>query len=125
MQWAWPNRDDEGFLLNNSDRPIAGEITLQRGDLVDRWGIENTPYFSPLATPYAMRSLPPSALNLPYSVYEIKKPMKVLAGPIAPGFEQPGLGTQYVTHIKPRELYSGKWIRKLSDEEVKELFKDY
>ncbi|KAF3009431.1 hypothetical protein E8E13_000177 [Curvularia kusanoi] len=121
-QWNWPNASQEGFLLDENGRPISGTCTLEIGVLIDRFGHEDTPYFAPFATPYRMRSLPPSSLNDDYAVYEVRKTLSVLTGPIAPGFEQPGLGTQYIAKMEPGELYGGTWLRKLGHEEVLSLF---
>ncbi|KAG9197307.1 hypothetical protein G6514_001867, partial [Epicoccum nigrum] len=88
-RWKWPNASQEGFLLNQDGQPIAGTTMLGVGTLIDRFGHEDTTYFAPFATPYSMRSLPPSSLNDEYAVYAVKKSIAVVAGPIAPGFEQP------------------------------------
>ncbi|KAF2206679.1 hypothetical protein CERZMDRAFT_25648, partial [Cercospora zeae-maydis SCOH1-5] len=93
--WHWPNPSQKGFLLDVSGDPISGYIDLEVGTLVDRFGHNDTTYFAPFATPFAMRSLPPSSLNDEYAIYRVEKTLRVRAGPIAPGLEQPGLGTQY------------------------------
>lgn len=59
-----------------------------------RFGFGDTAYFAPLGTPYAMRSLPPSVLFLPYTVFRVLRLLVVDAGPAEPGFGQPGLETQ-------------------------------
>ena len=108
--------------MNQDGHPIAGTTTLGVGILIDRFGHDDTTYFAPFATPYSMRSLPPSSLNDTYAVYVVKKPITVVAGPIAPGFEQPGLGTQYISRMKPADLFDGSWLRKLSANEVLSLY---
>lgn len=61
-------------------------------------------YVSAADAPYSQRALPPSNLDTnpqtpdyPYSyhVYEVRKPIEVEGGPIAPWFGQPGLGAQF------------------------------
>jgi len=63
-------------------------------------------FISAAAAPYSQRALPPSNLDTnpsapdyPYNyhVYEVKKPLTVVGGPIAPWFGQPGLGAQFYT----------------------------
>lgn len=72
-----------------------------------------------------MRSLPPSSLNDEYAVYEVKQRLRVSAGPIAPGFEQPGMGTQFISSVGKEELFEGEtWLRKLSKEENESLYRE-
>lgn len=87
IQWHWPNARQSDFLLSSSEIPIKGDIELSPGTLIDRFGHDDTVYFAPLGTPFAMRSLSPSSLNDEYAVYEVKQKLGVNAGPIAPGFE--------------------------------------
>lgn len=49
-----------------------------------------------MGTPYEKRALAPGTELKPYSVFEVTKPIEVQAGKIAPWFDQPGGGTQYV-----------------------------
>lgn len=130
--WFWPNGSQDGFVLDNANQAIKTKITLGSGTLLDRFGNEDTAYFAPFATPYAMRSLPPSSLNDPYAVYVVKQALEVYAGPIAPGFEQSGLGTQYIVadgKLKEKDstgkmkLFEGTWLRKLRPDEVERLYK--
>lgn len=77
-----------------------------------------------------MRSLPPSSLNDEYAVYRVVRALSVDAGPIAPGFEQPGLGTQYISKVGKEELFDVKrsegerWVVKLEKEEVERLYRN-
>ncbi|KAF2753052.1 hypothetical protein EJ05DRAFT_480763 [Pseudovirgaria hyperparasitica] len=43
-----------------------------------------------------MRSLSPDILWAKYTVYKVVKEFEAKVGPIEPGFEQPGYGTQIV-----------------------------
>lgn len=77
---------------------------LHAGQKVDRFGNEAGRYLAPAGTKYGKRSIPPSSLNTadprhPYNyyLYRVTRDVTVCAGPIAPAFEQPGLGVQYVT----------------------------
>ncbi|MEK0096981.1 TNT domain-containing protein [Streptomyces sp. A475] len=100
--WRYPDAD--GYAKNSQGQPIAAELELHKGQRVDRFGNEAGRYLAPAGTKYGKRSIPPSSLNTadprhPYNyyLYKVMKDFKVCAGPIAPAFEQPGLGVQYVT----------------------------
>ncbi|MET8398945.1 TNT domain-containing protein [Streptomyces sp900116325] len=100
--WRYPDAD--GYAKNPQGRPIAAELVLHKGQKVDRFGNEAGRYLAPAGTKYGKRSIPPSSLNTadprhPYNyyLYRVTRDVKVCAGPIAPAFEQPGLGVQYVT----------------------------
>lgn len=133
--WKWPNEKSNGFVLDNAKNPIKGYVTIKKYALIDRFGDENTAYFCPFGTPFMMRSLPPSMLRNPdptwnekdqdkYRVYEVLDDLTVEAGPIEPGFEQMGGGTQYIVPGESAfELENKKKIRKLSDDEVGKLYK--
>ncbi|MFE4674244.1 TNT domain-containing protein [Streptomyces sp. NPDC056723] len=100
--WRYPDAD--GYAKNSQGQPIAAELELHAGQKVDRFGNEAGRYLAPAGTKYGKRSIPPSSLNTtdprhPYNyyLYKVTRDVKVCAGPIAPAFEQPGLGVQYVT----------------------------
>lgn len=101
-EYSYP--PENGFLLDNSDppEPIKGEVVLKKGQMLDRFGSEGGEYLGAADAPFDQRSLPPEALNtfdgeVPYNyhVYTVIKDLLVEAGPIAPWFGQPGLGTQF------------------------------
>lgn len=58
--WDYPA--DNGFALTPDGKPIAGNLTLARGTLIDRFGGEGGNYVGPAGAPYMQRSLPPSNL---------------------------------------------------------------
>ena len=84
----WPI--DDGF----AEYPET--ITLQPGTIIDRYGSDYGTFTSPQGIPYANRALAPGTELKPYSVFEVVKPIEVQAGKIAPWFNQPGGGVQYV-----------------------------
>jgi len=97
--WRYP--PDNGFLILNG-HPDEFPFILLPGRLIDRFGSEFGSFLAPLDTSYAARSLPPQSLDnfdpaytCNYHDYRVLKPFAVEAGPIAPGFGQPGRGTQY------------------------------
>ncbi|KAJ8065315.1 hypothetical protein OCU04_006006 [Sclerotinia nivalis] len=104
-QFIYPGDETHGFSTDINGKPISGLISLPPDTYLDRFGGEKTGMFlSSADTPYSQRSLPPSNLNnrvddpgFPnnYHVYRVTKYLKLYAGPIAPWFGQPGLGTQF------------------------------
>ncbi|MEU5806603.1 TNT domain-containing protein [Streptomyces sp. NPDC047718] len=106
--YKYPNSD--GFARDPSGQIIATETTLEPGLLLDRFGAEFGSFLAPAGTKYGERSIPPSNLNtqdprwpFDYHLYRVKKPILVCAGPTLPWFEQPGLGVQYVTSVRPAQ----------------------
>jgi hypothetical protein len=97
--WRYP--PDNGFLILHG-QPDEFRFVLVPGRQVDRFGSEFGTFLAPVDTSYAERSLPPQNLDnfdpaytCSYHDYRVLKPFTVEAGPIAPGFGQPGRGTQY------------------------------
>ncbi|KAF2817354.1 uncharacterized protein BDZ99DRAFT_493191 [Mytilinidion resinicola] len=111
-----------GFHTSTIGAPIAANMTLQRGTLLDRFGSERGNFMSPAGSPYAQRSLPPSNLDAApgaefpwnYHVYEVEVPFVVLAGPIAPWFGQVGLGVQFQMEKSVQRLVEGGWIGRVN-----------
>ncbi len=71
---------------------------MEVGDVIDRYGLADGSFASPSGTPFDERALPPSSVGSEYTQYEVLKPLPegVTEGSIAPWFEQPGGGVQYV-----------------------------
>ncbi|KAJ9303485.1 hypothetical protein DTO217A2_7075 [Paecilomyces variotii] len=117
-----------GFVIDTENQPILGNATLPVGAKVDRFGSEYGSFLAPLGAPYIQRALPPSNLNAApgadypynYHVYQVTKEFVVGMGPIAPWFEQPGAGTQYVTYDKVIDLINGGFLRRLTEDEYDE-----
>ncbi|MFD0267261.1 TNT domain-containing protein [Streptomyces sp. NPDC127106] len=106
--YRYPNSD--GFARDANGQIIATEVTLQPGQLLDRFGAEFGSFLAPAGTKYGARSIPPSNLNtqdprwpFDYHLYRVKQPILVCAGPTLPWFEQPGEGVQYVTTVTPAQ----------------------
>ncbi|KAJ6128229.1 hypothetical protein N7471_009446 [Penicillium samsonianum] len=131
-KWTWPNGSyhypsQGGFVLESDGQPILGNVTLEVGRKIDRFGGEGGNYFSPLGAPYIERALPPSNLDtfdgkFPYNyhVYEVIQELAVTLGPVAPWFEQPGMGTQFTTTSNVSVLLDGKFLRLLERSEYDE-----
>ncbi|RKR92424.1 uncharacterized protein DUF4237 [Micromonospora pisi] len=97
--WVYPPAD--GFLVL-FDQPIRFAQTLRAGSRIDRFGYPGGAYLAPARTLFLQRALPPQNLNTPngtaqsnYHLYCVLKAFRVDSGPIAPWFEQLGLGLQY------------------------------
>ena len=91
--------DSAGNIIWPVNQGFAGTPVvkvLEPGTRIDRYGYESGRYVSPAGTPYEQRALAPGTEKKPYKVYEIVKPVEVQAGKIAPWFDEPGGGTQYV-----------------------------
>ncbi|KAJ6017832.1 hypothetical protein N7451_001211 [Penicillium sp. IBT 35674x] len=113
-----------GFVITNAGASILGNTTLPVGQKLDRFGSEYGSFLAPLGAPYIERSLPPSNLNTfdgdyPYNyyVYQVTKSFVVGLGPIAPWFEQPGMGTQFLSYKSVKDLLAGGYLRRLKPEE--------
>ncbi|KAL4808083.1 hypothetical protein BDV18DRAFT_95947 [Aspergillus unguis] len=116
-----------GFVVDDAGATIIGNVTLPVGQKLDRFGSEYGSFLAPLGAPYIERSLPPSNLitydgNYPfnYHVYAVEKEFVVGLGPIAPWFEQPGMGTQFVTYSNVMSLIEGGFLRRLEESEYDE-----
>ncbi|HEL0610584.1 TPA: TNT domain-containing protein [Streptococcus equi subsp. zooepidemicus] len=74
---------------------------IDPGTLVDRYGNNNTGrYFSPAGASFGERALPPYMEKMPKKTYITIKPIPNKKGPVAPWFDQPGMGTQYFTDME-------------------------
>jgi hypothetical protein len=111
--WRWDQVPADGFAVHEADGqmvPDRYEVELQPGTQIDRFGDAGGQYLSPDGLPYEQRGLPPSNLvpkpgtetvvndahPFNYYRYEVVRPFKVDAGGIAPAFEQPGGGIQFL-----------------------------
>ncbi|KAJ0413652.1 hypothetical protein BJY00DRAFT_319592 [Aspergillus carlsbadensis] len=118
---------ENGFVVDDDEVPIIGNVTLPVGQKLDRFGSEYGTFLAALGAPYIERSLPPSNLithdgNYPfnYHVYQVTREFVVGLGPIAPWFEQPGMGTQFVAPTNVLGLIEGGFLRRLDESEYDE-----
>ena len=77
---------------------------FSRGSFADAHIFLAGQYVSAADAPFSQRSLPPSSLDTAdneskypydYHIYIVNVSFTVIGGPIAPWFDQPGLGAQY------------------------------
>lgn len=110
----WTDRDGNiKWPANDGFKAESVKLTLQPGARVDRYGSEYGTFVCPEGVPYEMRSLAPGSETKPYNVYEVLKPVEVLSGEIAPWFDQPGGGIQYMFDKSIRELIEAGILAKV------------
>ncbi|KAG5922999.1 hypothetical protein E4U61_004582 [Claviceps capensis] len=112
---------ENGFQLDSHKHAIKQTAVLCPGTLVDRFGGEQGSFLAPAGMHYEARSIPPLSLvadkgpnrsPFNYHVYMVLKPMHVTAGCIAPWFEQPGLGVQYLINGSVTAAIQEGFLRK-------------
>jgi len=81
--------------------------------LVDRYGRITGSFASPVGTPLEMRALPYNSVKTPYGIFEVVKPVKVLAGQATPAFGQIGMGTQYKFFLPIEDLINAGILRRV------------
>ena len=101
----WPTND--GFVN------IPTNEILQAGTRLDRYGSDFGSFTSPEGVPYKMRSVVPGTDLEPYSVFEVVKPIEVKSGQIAPWFDEPGGGIQYLMPQTIEDLLNAGIIRRI------------
>jgi hypothetical protein len=104
--WRYP--PDLGFAHSggwSNGRVLRSRMTLKTGSLTDRFGSPYGAFLAPGGTSFGARALPPDRLNTRaddpahlcnYHLYRVSKAFDVDTGPIAPAFQQPGRGLQYL-----------------------------
>ncbi|MCY8381202.1 glycohydrolase toxin TNT-related protein [Bacillus haynesii] len=104
---------DINWPPNNGFDGEPVKMKLQKGMLIDRFGGSGGSFFSPEGIPYEQRALALHSDEVDYYVYEVIRPLEVDGGKIAPWFDRPGGGTQYIKYHENGEAYS---INELIDE---------
>ena len=104
--WRYP--PDLGFAHSggwSNGRVLRSRRTLKAGTLTDRFGSPYGAFLAPGGTSFGARALPPDSLSTRtddpahlcnYHLYRVSRAFDVDAGPIAPAFQQPGGGLQYL-----------------------------
>ncbi|MGJ0578241.1 TNT domain-containing protein [Xenorhabdus bovienii] len=113
---AWP--PNSGFVH-------VTPTTLQPGTKIDRYGgwydkngvfNDTGTFVAPAGATFESRALQQAALEKPYKVYEVIKPIKADSGPAIPWFGQKGMGMQH--DFKPygndiQTLLDGSFIKEI------------
>src|SRR5262245_50477274 len=79
-------------------------VRLAPGTVIDRFGHPGGRFLAPAGASYMGRSVPYDRFKMPYYRYVVVRPLRVLAGPSAPWFDQPGGGAQYKTAKSVQQL---------------------
>jgi len=88
---------------------------LMPGQIIDRYGGTGySRFFSPQGTPDWARSLPPGTAGQPLRTFEVVKPFEVQLGKVAPLFNQPGGGIQYMTPVRLEILLKRGIIKEIT-----------
>ncbi len=95
----WPPND--GFVSGTQKVE-----TLHPGTRLDRYGNPTGSFLAPESDSFPSRSLAPHSEQAPYYVYEVIDDLEVTSGKIAPWFDQPGGGTQFIKYHSNGETYT-------------------
>ncbi|HCK0308673.1 TPA: ribonuclease YeeF family protein, partial [Listeria innocua] len=87
----WP--PDDGFVTGSQEVQ-----NLSPGMRIDRYGTPDGSFLAPESDSFASRALAPHSENAPYYVYEVIDDFDITSGEIAPWFNQPGGGTQFIKY---------------------------
>jgi hypothetical protein len=104
------------FYPENAGFAGATERTfLMPGQVIDRYGGSGySRFFSPQGTADWARSLPPGTAGQPLRTFEVVKPFEVQSGTVAPWFNQPGGGLQYLTPVRLETLLKRGIIKEVT-----------
>ncbi len=105
---------DINWPINDGFSEYPSDFTLEVGSKIDRYGSDYGTFTSPLGIAYEQRALAPGTELKPYSVFEVLKPIDVKAGGIAPWFNQPGGGIQYIMPDIIDELIDTGYLRRIN-----------
>ncbi|MGN9866330.1 glycohydrolase toxin TNT-related protein [Bacillus swezeyi] len=103
---------------NNGFEGEPVKMKLEEGRLIDRYGGPGGSFFSPEGIPYEQRALALHSDEADYYVYRVLEDFEVTGGKIAPWFDRPGGGIQYIKYHDNGKTYS---IEELVQEELIEL----
>ncbi|ECB9828304.1 DUF4237 domain-containing protein [Listeria monocytogenes] len=95
----WP--PDDGFVTGSQEVQ-----NLSPGMRIDRYGTPDGSFLAPESDSFASRALAPHSENAPYYVYEVIDDFDITSGEIAPWFNQPGGGTQFIKYHSNGEPYT-------------------
>jgi len=104
---GWPA--DDGFLGPTRKKELAP------GTLVDRYGGDDrSVFFAPAGTPLEARALRLEGRLEPLRTFEVIAPLQVRSGLSMPWFGQIGLGTQYRSNVRLKELINAQILREIT-----------
>ncbi|WP_329071553.1 TNT domain-containing protein [Amycolatopsis sp. NBC_01480] len=91
-------------------------VVLPKDTLLDRFGGEHGRVFAADGTPFAKRSLPPSAVDEGYRRYRVVKPVPMWRSTSAEWFGQPGGGIRYRAVLAADELVTLGFLAEVTGE---------
>ncbi|HHZ06204.1 MAG TPA: glycohydrolase toxin TNT-related protein [Clostridiales bacterium] len=93
IRWPGQNGDIniDGFLNGHYE-----DVKLYEGKELDRYGSNWGTFFGETGTPVEKRAMAPTSDFSTYNQYVVKKELPVRRGVIAPWFDEPGLGVQFM-----------------------------
>ncbi|WP_077735472.1 glycohydrolase toxin TNT-related protein [Bacillus sonorensis] len=103
---------------NNGFEGEPVKMQLKEGMLIDRYGGPGGSFFSPEGIPYEQRALALHSDEADYYVYRVVEDFEVTGGKIAPWFDRPGGGTQFIKYHDNGKAYS---LNELIEEELIEF----
>ncbi|MGQ4666365.1 TNT domain-containing protein [Metabacillus halosaccharovorans] len=86
---------------------------LKKGMLIDRFGAPGGGFFSPEGIPYEQRALELDSDGADYYIYRVLEDFDVTIGKIAPWFDIPGGGTQFIKYHSNGKAYSIEELEEL------------
>ncbi|GHF22868.1 hypothetical protein GCM10017786_66170 [Amycolatopsis deserti] len=112
-EYAWP----PGELYPEGGSAEGEPEVLTEGTVLDRFGDPRGRIFAPEGTPFARRSLPPSARIAGYRRYRVLRQTPVWRAVSAPWFGQPGGGERYRAIYSADELVTLGYLADITFEE--------
>ncbi|MFD9891184.1 TNT domain-containing protein [Amycolatopsis sp. NPDC059027] len=109
---GWP----PGALFPDGGLDAAEPVILPEGALLDRFGGAEGRVFAVDGTPFARRSLPPSALDAGYRRYRVTRPVPMWRSVSAEWFGQPGGGTRLRAVLSADELVTLGFLADITGE---------
>jgi hypothetical protein len=109
---VWPPAAQ--FPEGGLDQPEP--VVLPKDTLLDRFGGEHGRVFAADGTPFARRSLPPSAVDGGYRRYRVVKPVPMWRSTSAEWFGQPGGGIRYRAVLAADELVTLGFLAEVTGE---------
>jgi hypothetical protein len=110
-QVEWPA--NQGFVFNEANICNATHRWVEPGMELDRFGSKYGVFFGEKGTAYSGRSMRPVEGSINYTVYVVVERLPMIVGEIAPAFEQPGGGVQYIASRPVVDLINGGFIKEV------------
>ncbi len=107
------NVQEETYRYDNAGNINKKVVCLHPGLVLDRFGADRGKIVSPQGIPFENRALYPRTAKTPYSIFEVVKPIDVKAGEIAPWFNKPGGGIQFLLPKSVEQLLNDGLLKRV------------